>query len=724
MKIKLHCDNCGSEWTVDDKFSLNDICPFCNKKISKANDINYETSSISDILKNIYTKYSCDILKDGDRLYALLTDLISSRTKELRLLKIVCEEGLTKKFLSDDYEFSKKELIYRLEDEFMLSSSYANEVTIRFEKSLGIESKNVNVDTTSNIIKKEQNVNNLKDNNEIEKNTPANQNNIEVSPKVATDNTEKNKQTQNIPSTNQINIEVLNKEYLKKKSEYKKFRDVNKFNLAREYSEKGSSKALSDLGVYLLNGTFGNKDINEAIKCIEKAAEFNDPRSLIILGDFYNDGENGFTTNFEKALKLYEKAMYVCSQRKHIDTEACYFLGQIYLFGRGVNKNKDKRYEFTRQAAVFGYEKALYELGCYFRDKEDYVQAFKYFSECIEKGYFEAFGDLASCYFYGKGTDKDISEAFSCAKKGALCGYPKCKLILGKIYTTEQNEIPVDYQKGISLLKEAYSEGEDYAGLLLGEIYFFNEEVEDISSAISYLNEAKDNGYLAAYRYLGLHYFYEDEKKAFDLFKEADAGGDKYSCDFLAYFYYVGINNDDSFVTDKKMAAEFANKAIKNDCASYAYAVLGHLYYEGDRSSGIPVDKTLAFDYFQKGAQCSDSVKWLCASRVVQMAYEGDGIEKNLELAEKYAFMLCPESEYKYCEVKTYDDSGLSQFIVGLYFRYKDWEKAFTYFVNGAKKGNILCFRELAYCFKYGFGCKKSWRNYKFYIKQYEESLK
>lgn len=67
----------------------------------------------------------------------------------------------------------------------------------------------------------------------------------------------------------------------------------------------------------------------------------------------YGLREEGFSRNFEKAAWLYQKA----ADQGHY--KAKYFLGVMYLEGRGVTKDINKAIQLLTDSSAAGYDKAV-----------------------------------------------------------------------------------------------------------------------------------------------------------------------------------------------------------------------------------------------------------------------------------------------------------------------------------------------------------------------------
>lgn len=143
--------------------------------------------------------------------------------------------------------------------------------------------------------------------------------------------------------------------------------------------ESPIEKQIKDLKATMLM-SFANqtKYVDEEKDYLMQAAELDNEKAFIKLGDwFYRHN------NYSEAKKYYEKAAKKCNNK---DALKC--LGDIYYYGKGVEKNYNKAIEI--------YEKAA------------------------ENGSYDALKFLGDIYYYGQGVDEDQSKASSYYQQAAL----------------------------------------------------------------------------------------------------------------------------------------------------------------------------------------------------------------------------------------------------------------------------------------------------------------
>ena len=170
------------------------------------------------------------------------------------------------------------------------------------------------------------------------------------------------------------------------------------------------------------------EDWGNAFCWLKKAAEQGIVDAQDSLGCWYTHGGYGVEQDDTKAVEWYSKAAENGSPLAHLNLAIC------YREGHGVEQDIDKAIELYTKAAELGDEKAPYELALFYEELEDTENALKWFTNAAEKGekwayynlggYYQKFGDK---YEYGKGCEKDHSQAVKWYFKSAAC-YEKANI--------------------------------------------------------------------------------------------------------------------------------------------------------------------------------------------------------------------------------------------------------------------------------------------------------
>jgi len=116
-------------------------------------------------------------------------------------------------------------------------------------------------------------------------------------------------------------------------------------------AESGDAKAQYQLGMAHFKGAGVERDLQLALKWIEKAAEQSYGEAQYALGAMYHSGR-GALQSFPLAHKWFERA----AQQNH--AEAQFSLGVMYRNGQGIPVDKSKAYIWFNLAAAQGHERA------------------------------------------------------------------------------------------------------------------------------------------------------------------------------------------------------------------------------------------------------------------------------------------------------------------------------------------------------------------------------
>ncbi len=190
----------------------------------------------------------------------------------------------------------------------------------------------------------------------------------------------------------------------------------------------------------------------------------NDAKAQQELAFWYEEGlsdPNGvsiLTLDMEQSTIWYKKAA------KNGDLNAITRLGDFYSEGIGCNQNMQKAIEYYDKAIKKGYSPAANNLATIYRDLKDYEKAFIYYEKAqqllsAECGKTVKTLNVALCYLYGLGIDKDVSKAID----------------IFEFISNNHNEGNFDYEV-------------NEANFLLGQIYLSGKHVvKDIDIARKYL---------------------------------------------------------------------------------------------------------------------------------------------------------------------------------------------------------------------------------------------
>lgn len=136
---------------------------------------------------------------------------------------------------------------------------------------------------------------------------------------------------------------------------------------------------------------------------------------------------------------------------------SCAYLGRVYQYGYGVDKNLTTAVSWYRQGAEKGDAESQYRLGnCYYNGygvTKDLQQAFNLFKKSAEQDNTSAQNMVGICYRNGYGVAKNDAEAVKWYRRAADAGYSTSQYNLGLCYeygrgvATNKEEAKIWYQK-------------------------------------------------------------------------------------------------------------------------------------------------------------------------------------------------------------------------------------------------------------------------------------
>ena len=342
----------------------------------------------------------------------------------------------------------------------------------------------------------------------------------------------------------------------------------------------GHAKAQRVLGHWLRDGYNIQRDLDAAIFWLRAAAENQEGTAHYLLGECYEHGI-GVEKNAEKAFSWYEKGAALqnakcqfarahCMLRgwgttQDVDTavfefqkldlqqmakatwalgtyykqsdpkkalsyfqkaadlnfpQAQYDLALYYEKGEYLAQDPQLAEKLIKKAAAGRDSRALYRLGCYFKDgthgeDRNEKQAFQFFLMAAQKQHADSSYEVACCYKDGKGVEKDLQKAKDYLRLPAERGNVKAQYLLGNLYLQSQDRLSNLYlqsqdphleKAGIAYLEKAVEQDYAPAALALGN--HFNKNLLTRRVAPLYYEKAGKLGDPEGYYRLANHYIY------------------------------------------------------------------------------------------------------------------------------------------------------------------------------------------------------------------------
>ena len=299
----------------------------------------------------------------------------------------------------------------------------------------------------------------------------------------------------------------------------------------RTAASLGSKEASSWLWKHYVE----NKDYNNAIPYLRELAALNDEEACSAFGDLYFDGL-GVDTDYVLAKQYYTIAasLYDNAHSRERLADCKYFgfgeepdkagaIQEYVALGDQVSSEASekvalhyyRRKDFDRANPYFkktGFQlpaqlspgEVFYQMGKYMYEKNQWEDAFTYFSEALSNGYssINLYYGLGVMYLNGRGVEKDYEKSADAFEKAYRLGDAKSCSRLGRVYEQGRGR-PKDLKKALALYQEAARKGSPEAYLYLGTLYSQNNGIgRDLQKSESYWIKAAELGNVDAMKNL------------------------------------------------------------------------------------------------------------------------------------------------------------------------------------------------------------------------------
>ena len=250
-------------------------------------------------------------------------------------------------------------------------------------------------------------------------------------------------------------------------------------------------------------------------------------------------------------------------------------------YRKHLNYNKlQKQFPFLKG---YGFEGNLY-------DKK--FQALKILSDDMNLRNGEICRELADCYYYGNGCEKDINSAFlwyGIAADQFKDSYANYRL--GQIYYNGADDIEIDTELGSYYSKTAYIEFRDE----IENTEYFSRMEQGNSDLVYYSKVSADDAYkeyLIGRLFLKGHGVEQNYNSAFNSFLLSAENGYAHANYYIGNMYYYGLGFEQDY-----LEAFGYYQAASDNRDSYADYRLGKMYQKGE---GININLIEAERHYQK----------------------------------------------------------------------------------------------------------------------------
>ena len=303
--------------------------------------------------------------------------------------------------------------------------------------------------------------------------------------------------------------------------------------------------------------------VRKGLKSLEEAAGEGDCEAMRILGMVYHPAKvvdwgllTGSETWFSMPLlqgrlpgldkdektsaEWYLKAAVGYEKRTEAgDSEAMFWLGKMYAYGLGVEKDVTRELYWYQKAAEAGHREGMVEFGWACHRTQDFENAFTWFTKAAEQGEPEAMMSLGWLYSKGQGVPKDQLEAVKLWRQAADRGHTIAMLSLGAAYANGDGVVQ-DYPQAFTWYKKGAEAGDATCMFSLGLMYIAGRGVaSDPNEAVKWWTKGAEKEHDGCMANLGWIYLngggvQKDHKLAVDWFQKAANLGNEYAKKRLA----------------------------------------------------------------------------------------------------------------------------------------------------------------------------------------------
>jgi len=258
-------------------------------------------------------------------------------------------------------------------------------------------------------------------------------------------------------------------------------------------ANEGDSRAQYLIGCFYYFG--GKVESNHAIasQWFIKSANQNLVDAQTILGYQYMHGD-GILKDIDKAIKFLEKAQGQGS------AYACFLLGKIYQF------DKEKKNRFTASGYyVWAIEMGSTEAKRYRADMHmesgEYKSALDLYVKALKEGCVESAYNAANMFEYGRGCEINDELAFNLYKHAAENGFMMAQHNLGAYYYNAKF-VQKDISKAFEWYLKAAKQGSAMSQHTIGLMYFNGDLTQDLEVALEWFKKSQENGYKKSEMYI------------------------------------------------------------------------------------------------------------------------------------------------------------------------------------------------------------------------------
>lgn len=365
----------------------------------------------------------------------------------------------------------------------------------------------------------------------------------------------------------------------------------------------------------------------KAEKQLYKLAKKGDLNALSALNEYYEKCVTEAKTPKESA-KIRQKALKTALLGAAKNSPYwLIFVGEMYRYGVGTEKNEKKAFSYYEKAAALGDVDGIVKVGRAYMNgigvPEDYEKSLCFFEMAAEQDYAEAMILIAYQYENGKGVKADYERALNWLTRAERsCG----RRLKGELSEKDRN-----YYE--SLLEDVNRQRWHCESVTCVELIGKEDcPMEQRQQAFSQLSElAHEKGDLRAQVSMGILYeegtFVEqDERKALEYYLMAAGNGSTGAMNNIGNFYLHGKGVE----KDYDQAFAWYQKATELSGNAAAECSLGMCYQYG---YGTKIDYEKARSFYELSAKQGLGLAYY---RIGLLYEQGLGVAKDIRIAKQY----------------------------------------------------------------------------------------
>lgn len=404
----------------------------------------------------------------------------------------------------------------------------------------------------------------------------------------------------------------------------------------------GCGESAAELYSIAQNAEKSGQSATEVITLYQKAADAGSHDAWLYLAQYYRS-----TGDYEKAVNSY----------LHIEETYpaiyAYNLGTMFLNGEGVPANEAKGIELLTRADREGEHLAFFEIGSYYYQKRDYVNAVTYLKKSVGYHDYQAYPVLARIYLDEKVSNADKTYAIDLLRQlvDGNKATPDVRLMLARSYIdgvgTEQSLLKAevvlrglednrDYADKARVLHDEiklYSLDEGSRKLALKDLRDMVNEKADPDAAL-FLYEIYRNGKFGIEKSM---------KNALHYIRIAARGDSALAYLALASLYFDGVGIEQNFNESSRFIQKAYELEPDNPEVVYWY---GRMYAEG---IGVNRDDSKGFEYLSKAAELGHKDADYLRAVMINSGRSIVGSEQDaVKMFKKHADEGNAEAQYRY----------------------------------------------------------------------------